>query len=110
MQVEENRITFAGDEALAPAFGADEIIDAKGGIVMPAFYNSHCHAAMALLRGAGSDKPLMDWLLLGMRGFRSPVWWLLPSFAAWTAALLVRAIQVLMKRAVEMQTESDLTV
>ena len=55
-------------------------------------------------------KPLMDWLLLGMRGFRSPVWWLLPSFAAWTAALLVRAIQVLLKRAVEMQTESDLTV
>ena len=55
-------------------------------------------------------KPLMDWLLLGMRGFRSPVWWLLPSFAAWTAALLVRAIQVLLKRAGEMQTESDLTV
>ena len=55
-------------------------------------------------------KPLMDWLLLGMRGFRSPIWWLLPAFAAWTAALLVRAIQVLMKRAVEMQTENDLTV
>ena len=55
-------------------------------------------------------KPLMDWLLLGMRGFRSPVWWLLPAFVAWAAALLVRAIQVLMKRAVEMQTESDLTV
>ena len=35
---------------------------------------------------------------------------LLPAFAAWTAALLVRAIQVLLKRAVEMQTESDLTV
>ena len=55
-------------------------------------------------------KPLMDWLLLGMRGFRSPIWWLLPAFVAWAAALLVRAIAVLMKRAVEMQTESDLTV
>jgi len=38
------------------------------------------------------------------------LWYLLPAFAAWTAALLVRAIQVLMKRAVDMQTESDLTV
>ncbi len=55
-------------------------------------------------------KPLMDWLLLGMRGVRSPIWWLLPPFVAWSAALLVRAIQVLMHRAVEMQTESDLTV
>lgn len=55
-------------------------------------------------------KPMMDWLLLGMRGMRSAIWWLLPSFAAWAAALLVRAIQVLMKRAVEMQSEQDLTV
>lgn len=55
-------------------------------------------------------KPMMDWLLLGMRGVRSPVWWLLPPFVAWSAALLVRAIQVLMRRAVEMQTEQDLTV
>lgn len=55
-------------------------------------------------------KPLMDWLMLGLRGYRSPLLWLLPSFAAWTAALLVRAIQVLMRRAVDMQTEQDLTV
>lgn len=57
-----NRILYAGDAALAPAFAADETVDAMGGIVMPALYNSHCHAAMTLLRGAGSDKPLMDWL------------------------------------------------
>lgn len=70
--------------------------------------------ALAFFIGGGMllplGKPLMDWLLLGMRGFRSPVWWLLPAFVAWAAALLVRAIQVLMKHAVEMQTESDLTV
>lgn len=54
--------------------------------------------------------PIMDLLLLGMRGVSSPVWGLLPSFVAWSAALLVRAIQVLMRRAVDMQTESDLTV
>lgn len=54
--------------------------------------------------------PLMDLLLLGMRGVSSPVWGLLPSFVACAAALMVRAIQVLMKRAEAMQTESDLTV
>lgn len=54
--------------------------------------------------------PLMDWLLTGMRGVESPVWMLLPAFVAWAAALMVRAIQVLMRRAVEMQSEQDLTV
>lgn len=54
--------------------------------------------------------PLMKWLLTGMRGVESPVWMVLPTFVAWAAALLVRAIQVLMRRAVEMQTEQDLTV
>ncbi|MDO4739686.1 MAG: amidohydrolase [Eubacteriales bacterium] len=62
VQVEGNRIVYAGEEALAPCFAAEETIDAQGGIVTPAFYNSHSHAAMTLLRGAGSDKPLMDWL------------------------------------------------
>ena len=55
-------------------------------------------------------RPLMGWLLTGMRGVDSPVWMVLPTFVAWSAALLVRAIQVLMRRAVEMQTEQDLTV
>ena len=72
------------------------------------------HIALAFFLGGVllvvAGNPLMSWLLTGMRGVSSPVWGLLPSFAAWTAALLVRAIQVLMKRAVEMQTESDLTV
>lgn len=55
-------------------------------------------------------KPLMDWFLTGMRGVESPVWLLLPTFVAWAAALMVRAIQVLLRRAVEMQSEQDLTV
>ena len=53
---------------------------------------------------------VMDALLLGLRNVHSPVWWGLPSFTAWTAALMVRAIQVLMRRAVELQTETDLTI
>ncbi len=85
---------------------------------MTAFTEANVRAlgrmALALLLCGGFllplGKPLMDWLLLGLRGIRSPLWWLLPTFAAWTAALMVRAIQALMRRAVEMQTEADLTV
>jgi len=75
--------------------------------------------ALAFLIGGGlllaAGELLMTMLLIGMRGFFYEgsvpfLWYLLPAFAAWTAALLVRAIQVLMKRAVDMQTESDLTV
>nr|MBR4281197.1 DUF2975 domain-containing protein [Clostridia bacterium] len=53
---------------------------------------------------------IMDVLLLGMRSMSAPVWGGLPTFAAWAAALMVRAIQVLLRRAVDMQTEADLTV
>ena len=30
--------------------------------LLPGFVNAHTHAAMTLLRGVGSDQPLMDWL------------------------------------------------
>ncbi len=42
---------------------ADEVIDAEGKIMIPAFYNTHTHAAMVLLRGLGEDKALQQWLL-----------------------------------------------
>ena len=40
----------------------DEIIDCKGNLLIPAFYNAHCHVAMTLLRGYGEDLPLQEWL------------------------------------------------
>lgn len=39
-----------------------ECIDAQGMNVFPAFYNTHNHAAMTLLRGYADDLPLMKWL------------------------------------------------
>ena len=39
-----------------------EIVNAEGKAVIPAFYNMHTHAAMALLRSYSEDKPLFDWL------------------------------------------------
>ena len=39
-----------------------EVIDGKGKFMMPAFYNTHCHVPMTLLRGYGEGLPLQRWL------------------------------------------------
>lgn len=44
------------------ADAADETVDCNGNLLMPAFYNIHCHAAMTLFRGYGEDLPLQRWL------------------------------------------------
>ena len=41
---------------------AREVVDARGGAVLPGLINTHTHAAMTLLRGLADDLPLMDWL------------------------------------------------
>ena len=41
---------------------AADIVEADGQAILPAFYNSHTHAAMALLRGYAEDMPLQTWL------------------------------------------------
>lgn len=41
---------------------AEEVLDAGGAAILPAFYNTHTHAAMTLLRGYGDDNPLHVWL------------------------------------------------
>ncbi|MBE6600181.1 MAG: amidohydrolase [Ruminococcaceae bacterium] len=41
---------------------ADEIIDGRGDLLIPGFYNTHCHAAMTALRGYADDLPLDRWL------------------------------------------------
>jgi hypothetical protein len=45
-----------------PEDAFDRVIDCKENLVMPAFYNAHCHAAMTLFRGYGEDLPLRRWL------------------------------------------------
>ncbi len=40
----------------------DEVIDGQKNLLIPAFYNAHCHAAMTLFRGYGEDLPLQRWL------------------------------------------------
>jgi len=38
------------------------VLDADGKAILPAFYNTHTHAGMSLLRGYADDKELYDWL------------------------------------------------
>jgi len=41
---------------------AEHVLDGSGTAILPAFYNTHTHAAMTLLRGYGDDNPLHVWL------------------------------------------------
>lgn len=58
--VEGGRFSYVGKEKPAGEF--DRIIDCRGGLLIPAFYNTHCHAAMTLFRGYADDLPLAAWL------------------------------------------------
>ncbi|MFC1488672.1 amidohydrolase family protein [Thermodesulfobacteriota bacterium] len=51
----------AGDENL-PLPEAEEVIDVKGGIIMPGLVNTHTHLPMTLFRGLADDLPLSVWL------------------------------------------------
>lgn len=58
--IEGERISYIGKEL--PSVRADREIECNGNLVLPAFYNAHCHSAMALFRGYGDDLPLQRWL------------------------------------------------
>lgn len=60
MGVEGDTICYVGADM--PADGYDETRDMSGKLMMPGLINCHCHAAMTLLRGIGSDLPLDKWL------------------------------------------------
>lgn len=62
IQINDTRIAYAGARAAAPEFAADTTIDGKGGIALPGLVNAHTHLPMTLVRGVGTDLPLMDWL------------------------------------------------
>ncbi len=58
--VDGKTITYVGTER--PAGDWTREIDCHGMLLMPAFYNAHCHCAMTLFRGYGEDLPLQRWL------------------------------------------------
>ncbi len=58
--VTDEKITHIGMDMPEDSF--DRVIDCQENLLMPAFYNAHCHAAMTLFRGYGEDLPLRRWL------------------------------------------------
>ncbi|MBW2740827.1 MAG: amidohydrolase [Deltaproteobacteria bacterium] len=54
------RIEAGSTGSLIPE--ATEIIDAKGGIIMPGLVNTHTHLPMSVFKGLADDLPLMTWL------------------------------------------------
>ena len=58
--VDGDAIDYVGAEK--PAQPYDETRDMSGRLLMPGLVDAHCHSAMTLLRGVGSDLPLDKWL------------------------------------------------
>ena len=54
-------ITRVSAEKLEPAEG-EEVYDGRDKVLLPGFYNLHCHVPMTLLRGYGEGLPLQRWL------------------------------------------------
>ena len=53
--IRDARLVAVGPASIAAGFTATKTIDARGGIVMPGFINTHTHAAMTIFRSLGDD-------------------------------------------------------
>jgi 5-methylthioadenosine/S-adenosylhomocysteine deaminase len=62
MAFENNLITYIGNNPPESLDQYDERIDGSNKLYMPGLVNTHCHAAMSLLRGYGDDLALQVWL------------------------------------------------
>lgn len=57
--VEGDKIVSIGGEVRG---STEEVIDARGMVVLPGLINAHTHLSMTLLRGVADDMALMPWL------------------------------------------------
>lgn len=62
MVIENDMITYIGNEIPEPLEYYTEVIDATNKVIMPGLVNTHNHAAMSLLRGYADDLNLQVWL------------------------------------------------
>lgn len=58
--IDGEKISYVGEDLPQGSF--ERVIDGRENLVIPAFYNAHCHAAMTVFRGYGDDLPLHEWL------------------------------------------------
>ena len=75
--IENNRIAQISAFSITAEY-ADEVIEARGRVLLPGFVQTHVHLCQTLFRGAADDRALIDWL-------RQRVW---PMEAAHTEASL----------------------
>jgi 5-methylthioadenosine/S-adenosylhomocysteine deaminase len=105
----ENRI-FEGDVLIsrgriaalgaAASSRADEVIDARGRVLLPGFVQTHVHLCQTLFRGAADDLALIDWL-------RERVW---PMEAAHTPESLSASARLGIAELIRGGTTSALTM
>ena len=62
--IDGDTIDYVGAEKPAAPYDTEK--DMAGKLLIPGLINCHCHAAMTLLRGVGSDLPLDRWLYEAM--------------------------------------------
>lgn len=61
--IRDDKIYYVCDNnVIPPDFSTNNVIDAKGKLVMPGLVNSHNHIAMSLLRNYADDLALEQWL------------------------------------------------
>ena len=60
--VDDSRICWLSETAPQDTKTYDCVKSMTGKVLFPGLYNTHSHSAMTLLRGAGSDLPLKEWL------------------------------------------------
>lgn len=53
--------TIVGVGEIPEGFSPTQLIDGRGHVALPGFFNAHCHAAMTLVRGYAEDLPLDRW-------------------------------------------------
>lgn len=62
MVIENDKIAYIGEKHPNPQEQYDQIINGNHKLFLPGLVNTHCHAAMSLLRGYGDDLALKVWL------------------------------------------------
>jgi 5-methylthioadenosine/S-adenosylhomocysteine deaminase len=65
----EDKITYIGKDL--PDNYEGDIYNGKNKVILPGFFNTHCHIPMTLLRGYGEGLPLQKWLFEKMFPFEA---------------------------------------
>ena len=97
VSIRDGRIVAIGELPDAPH---DEVIDARGGYLLPGFIQTHVHLCQTLFRGFADDMPLLEWL-------RTRVW---PMEAAHSPATLRASVRLAAAELLRTGTTSVLTM